>query len=297
MSALSKYNESLQNPPKRGQGLHQWALKVAMLGVMAEIPLQTIITEGEQKLVGLKPREMEQAVRKASNSTVTSDFVPKPEKPLYAPVIKNPLDAFISGQSSDLAELQRKAPLDVSGVSPADMPYVLLETLYDPNESLFIGDVYTKEVLQVWQWLERDLSLYPHIIPNPMSGKVEQTTEGKDSMRCEAAVSDMRYAVCEMDEVSLDKQVSFWLKCIQIKLPVAAVIHSGGKSLHGWIKVGCGDDHEKWAKDVKGWLFNEFGVKFGFDKACSNKARLSRLVRHDRGEGRIQKLLYLNGAV
>ncbi len=293
MSALTKYQEAYENAPARGGGLHQHIMKLSRLGVMAGIPNQQIIDECNQRLDGVKNNEVAQAVAKASSTTVvTSD--PIKRRSAFKPPTEDPLDTFIRGQSTDFRDLMRFSPVRLDG---ADEAGILLETLYDPNDHLFIGDVYTKEVRTADEWLGEDLSTFPHIIPNPMTGSVGQTSEGKDSMRCEATVADLRYAVCEMDEVSLPRQVGFWMRCIEMKLPVAAIIHSGGKSLHGWFYVNCGQDSEKWERNVKGWLFKEFGARFGFDPACSNKARLSRLVGHNRGEKGLQKLLYLDGSL
>jgi len=130
-----------------------------------------------------------------------------------------------------------------------------------------------------------------------MTGDCGLTGAAKISYRCEATVKDLRFALMEMDDNPIETQVAFWLHCIDLKLPVAAIIHSGGKSIHGWMKVDCGKDTEKWEKDVKGWLFGEFGKHYGIDTACSNKARLSRLPGYYRENKGLQHLLYLNGDV
>ena len=291
MSALSKYEEALSSAPARGAGLHQFAMKVARLGVMADIPPQRVVEEGNLKLVGLRPNEMAQAVSKASNTEVVSN-APMPTRSTYRPKITPPIEVFAKGQPTDFMELMEVSPVRLLDVD--DEAKLLLETLYKPDDHLFIGDTYTRDVKPVSAWLTGDLSTYPHIIPNPMTGAVGRTTEGKESMRCEETVADLRYAVCEMDEVPLELQVGFWMRGIEMGLPIAAIVHSGSKSLHGWMHVGCGQDAEKWDKDVRGWLFGEFGVRYGFDKACATKARLSRLAGHQRDKG-MQHLLYLDG--
>lgn len=287
MSALSKYEDGLKTYPKRGSGLHQHVMSVACLGVLAEIPSRQIIQDMEASFIGIKPNEAFDAVKKAS----TSEFTPQPPmpKPERKPIT---LDQFIGDNVTDEYELLESSTVYLG--NPDNDARLLLETLYKPDEYLFIGDIYDVKVLQVKDWLKTDLN-YPHIIPNPMTGGFGVTGTGKESRRCEATVEDARYAVCEMDSIPLEKQVAFWLECIRLKMPVAAVIHSGGKSLHGWMKVDCGKDLEKWEKDVKGWLFGEFGIKYGFDSACSNRARLSRLPSFKRdGKGQ-QRLLYLKG--
>lgn len=288
MSALAKYQDSLHNAPARGQGLHQHILRIAMLGRIAELD-KSVIVKDCQTLPKIRQGEAEEAVAKAFNCTIERNEY---KAPPFEPSFEGALDRYIKDSSTDEMDLLESSPnrlhfaVEKSGIA-------LLETLYHPDEYLFIGSVYDKTVKRVRDWLESSID-FPHIIPNPMTGEFAITGNGAESRRCEGTVADLRYAVCEMDGVPLEKQVAFWNKAIK-KLPVAAVIHSGGKSLHGWIKVDCGTDAEKWDKDVKGWLFGQFGRMYGFDKACSNKARLSRMPAHLRENGKRQVLLYLNG--
>jgi hypothetical protein len=296
VSALTKYDESLVNAPGRGGGLHQHVMSIACLGVLAELP-QDVIMRDLYGLDGIKRNEPEDAVKKAFQ-TVDRNYETPKQRPIsrFAPKLKNPLGDFIAGISDEMVDLIDRSPIGLVG-DPEQDGRLTIETLYSGDEFLFIGDVFDAKVKTVKEWLKEDLSKYPHIIPNPMTGKEGMTGMAKISYRCEETVEDLRYAVCEMDEIPIRQQVAFWNKCIDINIPVAAVIHSGSKSLHGWIKVDCGTDTDKWEKDVRGWLFNEFGKNYGLDPACSNRARLSRLAGYDRPKKTRQRLLYLNGAV
>ena len=286
MSALTKYEESLASCPARGAGLHQHIMRVACLGVLAEIPPPDIVRDLHQ-IPKIKPNEAEDAVRKASNTTFQSAPMPvKREKR------KKTIDDFIGDTPQDEMELLESSQTKLGAFKNDGR--LLLETLYAPDEYLFIGGVYDCKVQQVKHWMDKHD--FPHIIPNPMTGEYGETGTGKESRRCDATVADLRYAVCEMDSVPYGKQVAFWLECIRLGLPVAAVIHSGNKSLHGWLKVNCGIDSDKWDNLVRDWWFKDFGAHYGLDPACQNKARLSRMPGHERKQG-MQKLLYLNGAV
>jgi hypothetical protein len=169
--------------------------------------------------------------------------------------------------------------------------HTLLEVLYNEDDILFIGDTYSTKVKTVREWMDdTELLSNPFIIPNPMTGLSGTTQTGKESYRCEATVKECRYCIIEMDDTPIDEQVCFWLDAIE-RLPVACVIRSGSKSLHGWIRVDCPID--KWNTDVKVKLFENIFVPMGADKSCSNKARLSRLPGHDRKDKERQRLLYL----
>ena len=101
-----------------------------------------------------------------------------------------------------------------------------------------------------------------------------------------------KYAVAEMDDVSREAQLQFWAGFTSA--PIAALVDSGGKSIHAWLWVDC-KNREAWERDVEQGLFERVLIPLGCDRACANESRLSRLPGHYRAEKRAwQKLLYLN---
>lgn len=86
-------------------------------------------------------------------------------------------------------------------------------------------------------------------------------------------VSSFRYALVESDEQSIESQYALIRR---LELPVACLVHSGGKSLHAIVKVEAAN-REQYRERVN-YLY---GVckKHGLavDKANSNPARLSRM--------------------
>jgi hypothetical protein len=111
------------------------------------------------------------------------------------------------------------------------------------------------------------------------------------TLRGDGCVACFRHAVVEMDGASLEDQLAFWSWAA---LPVRALILSGGKSIHGWVDVGCSGALE-WGLEVSGRLFPEYLIPLGCDPACSNAARVSRLPGHLRADkGAVQKLIWLS---
>lgn len=101
-----------------------------------------------------------------------------------------------------------------------------------------------------------------------------------------------RYALLESDVIGLDLQLALLAK---LKLPIAAVVTSGGKSIHGWAKVDA-PNAETYAKIVAKLLSTL--AAFGIDPANKNPSRLARFPGGVRkigavGDG-IQRLLFLN---
>lgn len=105
-------------------------------------------------------------------------------------------------------------------------------------------------------------------------------------------ITAFRYALIEFDDVALDLQLSFLSK---VPLPISAILTSGGKSVHAWVRVDA-DSFEEYEQLVL--RMREVMTRFGIDRANKNPSRLSRLVGITRkigatGDGK-QKLLYLN---
>lgn len=86
-------------------------------------------------------------------------------------------------------------------------------------------------------------------------------------------VTEFRYALIESDDMELDKQNAV---IRELELPVAALVHSGGKSLHAVVRVDAADCNE-YRKRVD-YLY-KVCEKNGFNVDIQNKnpSRLSRM--------------------
>jgi hypothetical protein len=176
----------------------------------------------------------------------------------------------------------------------------VLRHLYRPDETLYLGDTYGKSVATVAQHLARIEAgrIPPHIILNPLDGEEHETAAGTKSRRCDKAVVVFRFAIVEFDEMPLADQYAFWNSIIVRRLlPVCALVHSGGKSVHAWLRVNL-PDAVAWQKEIRDGLYHpQTGrmAMMGADRACSNPSRLSRLPGHFRKDkGQMQRLVYFN---
>ena len=104
-----------------------------------------------------------------------------------------------------------------------------------------------------------------------------------------ANVADFRHALVESDDISLEKQYSI-LK--QMQLPIAALVHSGGKSLHAIVKVNAldKDDYNKKVQFLY-QVCEKSGLKV--DVKNKNPSRLSRMPGIERA-GKKQYLIATN---
>lgn len=98
---------------------------------------------------------------------------------------------------------------------------------------------------------------------NPMDGKGAKNEN----------VTDFRYALVESDSMPIDKQNAIYK---ELELPIAALVHSGNKSLHAIVKVDAGN-YEEYRKRVD-YLY-KVCQKNGIvvDTQNRNPSRLSRM--------------------
>lgn len=96
----------------------------------------------------------------------------------------------------------------------------------------------------------------------------------------DANVTDFRHSLIEADDQDLGKQLALIRK---LQLPCAAIVHSGGKSIHAVVKVDAAG-MEEYRKRVD--RLYEVCAKNGLkvDNACRNPSRLSRLPGVKRGD-------------
>jgi hypothetical protein len=127
------------------------------------------------------------------------------------------------------------------------------------------------------------------IRPNP----VKQHGSGKHGTPCDCDVTSHRLCLLESDDLPLDLQLSLWAR---LPLPVAAIIDTGGRSAHAWVKLDCDTLEEYQAKVDHIYALL---TRFGICPSNKNPSRMSRLPGAQRKIGKrdeegAQKLLYLN---
>jgi len=296
---LDRYNDALrQMPASGGGGCHTALLRVANFGRLAGVNPNQVTQDlaeyvhGTRKVTGA---EIRAAVIKAFDAPVA--ITPRP---YMHPAVDGAklLNAIVErGAEFDEAELWEASPVRIDW-PPEDDATEVLRRLYVPEDKLFIGarhDAGAEHVRSLSEWISRfecGIPIFEHIIPNPLTGEQGQTKDGKPSYRADSCVERFRFAVIEFDVMPRAQQIQFWAG---VPLPVVALLDSGGKSIHGWVRIDAFNTDE-WARRVEGKLFSLL-TAVGADGACKNEARLSRMPGHFRTEkNNWQRVLYLNPA-
>jgi hypothetical protein len=308
MEPVARYQAALENIRPPGSGCHTNLLGVANYGVLAGITPDQILADIRNAIPAgdrqIPDREIEDAIQKALADHHGGTFTPRPRP---APVVQDGAAALrriiAQGTITEEVDLWECSPLRLWR-APEDDPVFLLQNLYQPTDRIWIGERYdagslgtTLRTAAEWiAYFRSGGSTPPHVIPNPLDGIPRPKKTGDElTLRGDANVSTYRFAVVEFDNLPLVDQLRFWSAA---KLPIIALIGSGGKSIHAWLDVArlapvTTDD--EWTAQIKERLYARLLVPLGVDSACSNPARLSRLPGHYRTErDAYQRLLWLS---
>lgn len=310
-NVIQKYLEGLQALPPTGAGCHPRLLAVANYGVRAGLDDQQIfgdlrsVVDSKNGKRFVANREINDAVRKARNDYGETGRNVAAERSLsrQAPLCfdaKRVIERLVEHSANiDIATVWEQSPIRLLG-HPLDDALLLLQTLYQPSDLLFIGDRYDRGVIgktirPVEQWCDYLCSspcIPPHIIPNPVTGLPGPTKDNRSSRRADSCIASFRYAVLEFDGLDIETQLKFF---VGARLPLVALIHSGNKSIHAWLEVNGVADAEQWEVHVERTLFERLLKPLGVDPSCKNEARLSRIPGHRRRDSKqLQALLWLS---
>jgi hypothetical protein len=147
------------------------------------------------------------------------------------------------------------------------------------------------------------------IVPNPMTAPVGLTKTGKLSAHALSNIGPRRFLIVEFDfdgrnSVEAARLIgkletegrdvrdlcAALLLHLGEKAPLALVVHSGGKSLHGWFY--CADVPEE-----KVWRFFRYAVLLGADQANWSPSQFARMPDGLRENRKRQAVYFFNPAV
>ena len=232
----------------------------------------------------------------------------------------------VGGGELDLFELDvwERSPIRIEAYSK-EFPYAggmlpLLRHLYSPEDRLLIGPANVKAqpgktIRTAAEWaafFENELAWiseqpqgcrqiafqrlgerYPLVTPNPLTGLEGEKKEGGLSFRADSCVREYRFIIVEFDHLKLSEQLEILRGLCRLGAKIAAIIYSGGKSFHAWLRCEGVTTAEEWQAQVKDGLFSVL-TKLGADPACKNPSHLSRLPGMFRADtGKWQQLLFL----
>jgi hypothetical protein len=314
MTIHEKYIEKLNGMPTPGKGCHPSLLGAANLGLLAGIPgdevfshIRASIPAGKRKV---SDNEINDAVKLAIKDNVNL-ILPNGQKyrRYFKPKTKTPINDGVvtlrriieQSNISDEVDLWEMSPIRIDWPPEEDTAY-FLSAMFEPLDFLFIGErlepgIIGRNIRTAKDWIDYFQSggkTAPFIIVNPLTGMAapKKTGDG-ETFRGDGNITSFRYCLVEFDNLTREEQIRFWTSKEVKELPIAALVDSGGKSIHGWIKALNINSMNDWQREIRQKLYEQGLIPLGVDSACSNPSRLSRLPGHLRDK-KYQRILWLN---
>ncbi|MGA2870723.1 MAG: hypothetical protein ABSF34_16370, partial [Verrucomicrobiota bacterium] len=213
------------------------------------------------------------------------------------------VEKFLQGFRCDEVDLWEASPMRPPDDWTQDA-VVLLENLYLPGEQINYVTSYKLSTkangaikaapFGIGATDERDMLItrWRELMPQSKAGGWLRMNPMDGRGGADVNVTAFRFALIECDAIPVELQMPLLAK---LPLPVAAILSSGGRSLHAWVRINAAN-----AEDFRHGVSRILALlaKFGVDTANKNPARMSRLpgvVRQigAEGDGR-QRLFYLN---
>lgn len=297
-SNIDRARAWLRNTPGAvsGQGGHNATFAVATALVhgfeLSRSDAEMLLTEYNAKCVPpWKTNELAHKVNQAMN--VAHD---KPKGWLLSAQSGTP----VSTTGKFIVQKIQSVPESESKLTTIDF----LKACFEPDEVVCIcNDIICDEEgkgrpASKGTFLKRDEWIEKHFTP-PISsmwngpdsrGAYVRVNPCLDETGSDSGVSAFRHVLVEMDEKTKDEQ---WTILKDSKLPLSVVIDSGGKSLHGWVRVEAANK-EEWGerRDV---VYRHLEA-LGIDPKNKNASRFSRLAGVMR-DGNEQRLVAINVGV
>jgi hypothetical protein len=279
----------LAAPPRAGEGVHSWLFRVARQ-LHAHLPAGEIIGLLENRVAGCGRAVTRNEIVTAVQNSLPCAWQPRPgglAAPFPAskwPAFNRELREAIIHEGGGLVDLWEasKPRLDDSAAHTEE----IIDRLFPGNPLLCCGksqsDFDTKP-RKAWRG---QLAGKQFVVPSPMSAPTGLTKEGRESAHTLNNTGPRRFVVCEFDTGTPDAHAAL-LMHLGTFATLVCVVHSGGKSLHGWFYV---QSHP----DDKVNKFFRYAVSLGADHATWTRSQFVRMPDGTRQNGRRQTVFYLN---
>jgi hypothetical protein len=195
-----------------------------------------------------------------------------------------------------IAEIVKTGPTLVELISRSPEPIcfgaqsraeLFIDTLFPGNPLLCCGASSSGFCTAYHEKFRGLLPAYTFIVPSPMSSQQGRTKQGKLSAHCEANTGPRRFLVVEFDYGRLDQQAALLWHLTRFA-PLALVVFSGNKSMHGWFLCE-GQPEDKLRR------FFDYAVSLGADPKTWSRCQFVRMPDGRRADGKISNALSLAG--
>ena len=305
-------HDMLSACPAAGGGVHLWLFRVARVlhplfedksriaemlakaasGCGREVPESEINSAiANSQACAWQPRgklesgrDRQPVSRPASAETASPSFSAWPQRN------DEQIEAVVAAcDVAGLADLWEASPLRPDWEEPRTEE--LIDALFPGNPLLCCGKHINRDIgtgtREEWRG---QLAVQQFIVPSPMTAEEGLKKDGCPSLRCLANTGPRRYLVIESDHGMVDTHAVVLWHLARLA-PLVMVVHSGGKSLHGWF--ACQGSSEALQR-----RFMRYAVMLGADPATWTRCQFVRmpdgLRRRPSAFGVRQSVFYFN---
>jgi hypothetical protein len=276
------------NPPISGEGFHRWLFRAALALIRCGRPDTDVVAvlENAAAFCGRKVpvSELQEAITGAHRVSENGSRASHP--PTRWPA-QNQKRIEAIREEGALVDLWETSPVQLQ--DDVVCAEAIIDILFPGNPLLCVGKHnWDFQTLHREEWRGK-LPELQFIVPSPMSARYGYTKERKRSQRTLDNTGPRRFLVVEFDTGSLDEHAARLLHLAE-SAPLALVVYSGGKSLHGWFYCQ-GHSEEKILK------FMSYAIALGADPVTWNRVQAVRLPDGRRNNGNRQGIVFFNPGV
>jgi hypothetical protein len=299
----------LQSCPIAGNGVNLWlfptALRLHRLGIDPE-EIELLLEEATADCGrAMKPDEISRAVRNSAPGVLKN----RPWRRKWPQRNYEQIEA-IGLEGVRLSELERQSPVQLDRAE--NHAERIIDSLFPGDPMLCAGSLNFVLTRPRKEWIGF-LGRQQFIVPSPMTKRKGRTQDRTLSARSLENIGPRQFLVVEFDFVETDdvgrptpgapmlqrlaaQGVTVLDLCAALHAelselrPLALVVHSGGKSLHGWYPCNANEE------DLM-HRFMRFAVSLGADPATWTKIQLVRMPDGVRDNGKRQRVFYFNPEV
>jgi hypothetical protein len=261
--------------PPSGEGVHSWLFHAACCAVEAGLSDEQAVEEIEA-LMTRSPNpssEVLDALRSARSERKSPSILwPQVNEEQIEAIVQDGMRALDFWQASPfqmhVAENRAEDAIDI---------------LFPGNPWLCVGQsarVFRTQRREKWRG---QLGKHALIVPSPMINESGLTKTGRESCHSVANTGPRRFLIIEADRGHLDQQAAV-IGHLASYAPLAAVVFSGSKSLHGWFVC-------KGASEETLLTFMRYAVSLGADKRMWLRSQFCRMPDGQRSDGKTSTAL------
>ena len=271
--------------PAAGEGVHRWLLEAAHAARRGGMTPEQAASEIEGRMTRHpnSRTEIADAVAKAfAGARVIWSSVPSFSKAPKWPAPNLEQIEAASASGFGVVDLWEQSPVRWDDATPRTSE--LLGRLFGGDPWVCIGsntDFFTERLSKIIKPEQ-----YPQIVPSPMLDKYGTTQDGRRSQHTLSNTGPRRFLVLEFDGIDRDTQAAVLLHLAE-RAPLAMVVDSGGKSLHGWFFVAGKNDEQLRP-------FFRMACGLGADPATWLRSQFVRMPDGRRDNGNRQHVLFFN---